>query len=83
MDDKETTNKEEQITDVILNDKEKNMLLNALEFFVDFRFLTGPKITGRYVEMHNEIDQNDYAILCRKMGGTTKWPPTIKEEGEQ
>ena len=60
----------------LMNDKkEEKMLLNALEFFVDYKFSVSQKITDRYIEMTNEIAQNDYALLCKKMDGTTKWPP--------
>ena len=55
---------------------EKKLLLNALEFFVDYRFTTSSKNHATYIEMTDKISQNEYALLCKKMGGETKWLPT-------
>ena len=60
------------------NSKEEHLLLlSALEFFVDFRFNTNSEMSTRYNEMIRKIDQNDYAILCKKLNGKTDWSPTV------
>ena len=61
----------------IENDKEEHLLLSALEFFVDFRFNTNSEMSTRYGEMIKQIDQNDYAKLCKKLNGKTDWGPTV------
>jgi hypothetical protein len=61
----------------IENDKEEHLLLSALEFFVDFRFNTNSEMSTRYSKMIQKIDQNDYAILCKKLNGKTDWGPTV------
>ena len=61
----------------IENDKEEHLLLSALEFFVDFRFNTNSEMSTRYSKMIQQIDQNDYAILCKKLNGKTDWEPTV------
>lgn len=61
----------------IENDKEEHLLLSALEFFVDFRFNTNSEMSTRYGKMIQKIDQNDYAILCKKLNGKTDWEPTV------
>ena len=61
----------------IENDKEEHLLLSALEFFVDFRFNTNSEMSTRYGKMIQQIDQNDYAILCKKLNGKTDWEPTV------
>ena len=61
----------------IENDKEEHLLLSALEFFVDFRFNTNSEMSTRYSKMIQKIDQNDYAILCKKLNGKTDWEPTV------
>jgi hypothetical protein len=60
------------------DNKEKQVLLNALEFFVDYRFNTGSWMQKQYIKMINQIDQNDYAILCKKLGGKPRFEPTNK-----
>ena len=60
-----------------INDKEKHMILSALEFFVDFRFNTNSEMSTRYSKMIQKIDQNDYAILCKKLNGKTDWEPKL------
>ena len=44
---------------------EKKLLLNALKFFVEYRFTTPSKMNTTYVEMTDEISQNEYALLCK------------------
>ena len=61
----------------IENDKEEHLLLSALEFFVDFRFNTNSEMSTRYGKMIEQIDQNDYAKLCKKLNGKTDWGPTV------
>ena len=61
----------------IEDNKEKHMILNALEFFVDFKFTTNSAMSTRYCNMMKEIDQNDYAVLCKQMGGKPKWEPNL------
>ena len=60
-----------------MNRKEEHMVLSALEFFVDYRFNTNSEMSTRYQKMIQEIDQNDYAILCKKLNGKTDWGPTV------
>ena len=59
----------------MMDRKEEHMVLNALEFFVDFRFNTNSEMSTRYGKMIQKIDQNDYAILCKKLNGETDWSP--------
>ena len=61
---------------------EKKLLLNALEFFVEYRFLTPSESNKAYVEVTNKISQNEYALLCKKMGGKTKWQPVKETQSE-
>ena len=59
------------------SEEEHLLLLSALEFFVDFRFNTNSEMSTRYGEMIQKVDQNDYAILCKKLNGKTDWNPTV------
>ena len=59
------------------NKDEHLLLLSALEFFVDFRFNTNSEMSTRYGEMIQKVNQNDYAILCKKLNGKTDWNPTV------
>ncbi len=61
---------------------EKKLLLNALKFFVEYRFTTPSKMNTTYVEMTDEISQNEYALLCKKMGGKTRWQPVKESTSE-
>ena len=58
-------------------DKEKQLLLSALEFFVDYKFKTGSGMQQRYLEIIEETDHNDYAKLCKKLGGKPTFEPTL------
>ena len=59
----------------MMDKKEEHLLLSALEFFVDFRFNTNSEMSTRYTKMIEQIDQNEYAILCKKLNGKTDWSP--------
>ena len=58
-------------------DKEKQLLLSALEFFVDYKFKTGSGMQQRYLEIIAETNHNDYAKLCKKLGGKPTFEPTL------
>ena len=58
--------------------KEKQILLSALEFFVDYRFSTGKWVNKEYIKRIEQVDHNDYAKLCERMGGRARFKPTIE-----
>ena len=61
-----------------LKDQQRVMLLNALEFFVDYKFNSGDWVEKEYAKRINEdISQNDYAKLCKEMGGKARFEPTL------
>ena len=61
-----------------LKDQQRVMLLNALEFFVDYKFNSGDWTSKEYAKRVNEnIPQNDYAKLCKEMGGKARFEPEI------
>ena len=61
-----------------LKDKQRVMLLKALEFFVDYKFNSGDWVNKEYERRINEnIPQNDYAKLCKEMGGKARFEPEI------
>ena len=62
---------------IIEDKKDEHLLLSALEFFVDYRFNANSQMSTRYSQMIQKIDQNDYAKLCERMGGKTRFAPTI------
>ena len=64
----------------IKDNKEKQILLSALEFFVDYRFSTGKWMNSEYIKRIEQVDHNDYAKLCKRMGGRTRFEPTIDKE---
>ena len=53
------------------------MLLNALEFFVDYKFNSGPWVIKEYQKRIEHIPQNDYAKLCKRLGGKTRFEPEL------
>ena len=59
---------------------EKNIIVSALEFFVDYRFSTSKWTTKEYIKRINSIDHNDFAKLCNKMGGKSRFKPTVDKE---
>ena len=59
-------------------DKQRVMLLNALEFFVDYKFSSGDWVNKEYAKRIKDIPQNDYAILCKEMGGKARFEPEIE-----
>ena len=61
----------------IKDDKEKHILLSALEFFVDYKFNTGSWMQSEYLKRIEQIDHNEYAKLCERMGGKTRFNSTI------
>ena len=63
----------------IKNEKEEHMLLEALAFFVDYGFNTGSWMNSEYLKKTNDglIKQNDYAKLCKRLGGKTRFDPTL------
>ena len=64
----------------IKDDKEKHILLSALEFFVDYKFNTGSWMQSEYLKRIEQIDHNEYAKLCERMGGRARFKPTIDKE---
>ena len=57
--------------------KEKHLLQNALEFFVDYKFSTGKWMNSEYIKRIEQVNHNDYAKLCESMGGKTRFAPTL------
>jgi len=51
------------------------MMVRALEFFVDYKFSTGTWMQQEYIRRMKEIDHNEYAVLCKRMGGKTRFEP--------
>ena len=66
----------------IKDDKEKHILLSALEFFVDYKFNTGSWMQSEYLKRIEQIDHNEYVKLCERMGGKTRFNSTISENKE-
>ena len=62
---------------IIKNEKERTMLLNALEFFVDYKFNSGEWVIREYQKRIEHIPQNDYAKLCKRWGGKARVEPEI------
>jgi len=60
-----------------MDKREEHLVLTALEFFCDFRFNTNSRMSTRYAELIQEIDQNEYVKLCKKLGGKAQHEPTI------
>ena len=65
---------------IIEDSKEKHLLLSALEFFVDYKYNTGKWMNKEYIKRIEQVDHNDYAKLCKRMGGRTRFEPTIDKE---
>ena len=61
-----------------LKDKQRVMLLKALEFFVDYKFNSGDWTSKEYKKRIGNIPQNDYAKLCKEMGGKARFEPEIE-----
>lgn len=62
---------------IIKNEKERTMLLNALEFFVDYKFNSGSWVIREFQKRIEHIPQNDYAKLCKRLGGKARFEPEI------
>ena len=60
--------------------KEKHLLQNALEFFVDYKFSTGKWMNSEYIKRIEQVDHNDYAKLCERMGGKTRFAPEREQK---
>ena len=56
---------------------EERILISALEFFVDYKFSTGKWMNSEYIKRIERIDHNEYAKLCERMGGRTRFAPTL------
>ena len=56
---------------------EERILISALEFFVDYKFNTGSWMQSEYLKRIEQIDHNEYAKLCERMGGKTRFNSTI------
>ena len=54
---------------------EEHMILNALEFFVDYKFNSGSWVIKEYQKRIESIPQNDYAKLCKRLGGKARFEP--------
>ena len=62
----------------IKDEKEEHMLLEALALFVDYGFNTGSWMNSEYLKKTNDgLIQNDYAKLCKRLGGKTRFDPTL------
>ena len=61
----------------IENNKEEHMILNALEFFVDYKFNSGSWVIREYQKRIENIPQNDYAKLCKRLGGKARFEPEL------
>lgn len=59
---------------------EEHILLSALEFFVDYKFSTGKWMNSEYIKRIEQVDHNEYAKLCERMGGRARFKPTIDKE---
>ena len=62
---------------IIKNEKERTMLVNALEFFVDYKFNSGSWVIREFQKRIEHIPQNDYAKLCKRLGGKARFEPEI------
>ena len=62
---------------IIKNEKERTMLVNALEFFVDYKFNSGEWVIREYQKRIEHIPQNDYAKLCKRLGGKARFEPEL------
>ena len=62
---------------IIKNEKDRTMLLNALEFFVDYKFNSGSWVIREFQKRIEHIPQNDYAKLCKRLGGKARFEPEI------
>ena len=62
----------------IENNKEEHMILNALEFFVDYKFNTSEWMNKEYIKRIEEVDHNDYEKLCKRLGGKARFEPELE-----
>ena len=63
----------------IKDSKEEHMLLEALAFFVDYGFNTGSWMNSEYLKKTSDgLKQNEYAKLCKRLGGKTRFEPNIE-----
>ena len=60
------------------NNKETHMILSALEFFTDYKFNSGDWTSKEYAKRIEDIPQNDYAKVCKRMGGKARFEPEIE-----
>ena len=64
---------------IIEDKKDEHLLLSALEFFVDYSFNTGTWMNSEYLKKTNDgLNQNEYAKLCKRLGGKTRFEPNIE-----
>ena len=62
----------------IKDERDRTMLLNALAFFVDYGFNTGSWMHSEYLKKTNDgLNQNDYAKLCKRLGGKARFEPEL------
>ena len=61
----------------IKDERDRTMLLNALEFFVDYKFNIGKWMQLEYGKRIEHIPQNDYAKLCKRLGGKPRFEPEV------
>ena len=61
----------------IKDEKEEQMIVNALEFFVDYKFNSGSWVIKEYQKRIESIPQNDYAKLCKRLGGKARFEPEL------
>ena len=60
-----------------MDKKEEEMVLRALEFFVDSKFNSGSWVDKEYAKRVKDIPQNDYAKLCKRLGGKARFEPEL------
>ncbi len=63
---------------VIKDERDRTMLLNALEFFVDYKFNSGSWVIKEYQKRIEHIPQNDYAKLCKRLDGKARFEPELE-----
>ena len=66
------------MNDIIKDEKDRTMLLNALEFFVDYKFNGTSWMMREYKRRIENIPQNDYAKLCKRLGGNARFEPEVE-----
>ena len=66
------------MNDIIKDEKDRSMLLYALEFFVDYKFNGTSWMMREYKRRIENIPQTDYAKLCKRLGGKARFEPEVE-----